>query len=75
MSSRFTEILIAVFVVLTTPAGKNIWLVKESVVAVIIPGKGECDNDAHAIVVTGSGKFCVAEEPEDVFRLVGGVCQ
>jgi hypothetical protein len=69
---KLLGILIATFVVLTTPAGKNIWIVRESVVAVIIPGFGECSKDAYAIVVTGAGKFCVAESPEDVFNKVSG---
>lgn len=61
--------LLTIFALLTDPRGQTLYVVKAQVVAISKPG-GECAPDTHAKVFTGSGTFCVAEDPEDVARKV-----
>lgn len=64
--------LLGMFVILTDPAGRTIFVVKSAVIAVMPPVKGECDPDAHAKIYTVSSlTMCVAEDVVDVMRKVG----
>jgi hypothetical protein len=62
---------LTIFALLTDPLGRNVWIVKSAVVAIVPPVKGECDHDAHAKIYTVTLAICVAEDPEDVARKVG----
>lgn len=57
------------FVLLTDPYGRTVWIVKTQIVAIIHPLA--CASDSHAQVITVTGSYCVAEDPEDVARKVG----
>ena len=66
------ELLLSLFMILTSPQGKNVWIVKSQVVAIVVPGSTECTADTHAKVVTTAGSYCVAEDAVDVARMVDG---
>lgn len=64
-------LLFSIFAVLTNPAGDRLFVAKAQVVVVRAPHRGECTNDGNSVVVTSTGTFCVAEDPEDAAAKIG----
>jgi hypothetical protein len=56
-----------IFVELTQPGGKHIWI-EESHIIMIRSHMGNCTG--KTVIVTGSQTLCVMESPEEVRRLI-----
>lgn len=67
---KFIIPLLLGFAILTSPQGLPVWIAKSEIIAVFAPRKGECTDDSHAVVVTSSITFCVAEDADDVIQKV-----
>lgn len=61
---------LAIFVALHGPNGRDVYIVKSQVVAIVAPVSGECDNDSHAKVYTMTLTVCVSEDVDDVAHKV-----
>lgn len=64
---RLIPALLGLFVILTDPQGRTIYVAKSAVVAVLPPQAIECTKDTHAKVYTVTALvLCVAEDVADV---------
>jgi len=65
---KYLAPVLVVFAILTDPAGHDLFIAPDQVVAITVPSKFVCTDDSHARLITLAGSICVAEDPVDAKR-------
>ena len=65
---KYLAPFLVVFAILTDPSGKDIYVARDHVTAILHTLPSICTEDSHARLMTLSGPICVAEDPVDARR-------